>query len=538
MSIKTIDAELAKYAFFCAADYLDKNKQAVNNLNVFPVPDGDTGTNMSLTIMAAVKEVKMLEKPTVSSIADAISKGALKGARGNSGVILSQIFRGFCNGLKGVEIVDIQILANAFELAVETAYKAVMKPVEGTILTVAREMGENAQAIAKKTTDINSFLEQMIAIGKKALDRTPEMLPVLKEAGVVDAGGMGLLYIIMGVKAGVTGEINSEEITIDIETPSMQMETVAGHDGEITFGYCTEFIIQNVDPSKNEAVVNDLKPKLEELGDSIVVVGDMDIVKVHVHTNNPGTAIQYGLNHGDLTAMKIDNMREQHRTIIAMEKKPVGVLAVSMGEGIGNIFKELEVDYVIKGGQTMNPSVEDILNGVKQANAEEVYVLPNNSNIILSAQHAAEISEIPIHVIPTKSIPQGMAAMLVLNRDSDSETNIEAMTEAAKEVSTGQVTFAVRDTEMNGHDIKEGDIIGVIDKEIKAVSATVEETTTKMIGLLVEDEKEVVTVFYGEDVTEEKALALADQIEEKYPDIELEMLPGGQPIYYYIISAE
>jgi len=524
--------------FLASAQFLEKNKQAVNVLNVFPVPDGDTGTNMALTMMAAVKEVQSYKGEQVDRIADAAAKGALKGARGNSGVILSQLLRGFAKGLQGVvDKVTMVKYAEALQEGVKTAYKAVMKPVEGTMLTVARVTAEEAIKLSKRISDFETFHKELIRVAKQTLDKTPEMLPVLKEAGVVDSGGMGILYIMMGASRGLKGEIDIEDFPHVEETSGGSLSDV-GSLGDIKYGYCTEFFIKNLFPYVEEGDVGKLKDKLEKLGDSLVVVGDKDLIKVHVHTNVPGKVLQLALRFGELSGIKIDNMKEQHRSVIEMNEKEYGFITVAMGEGITSIFKDLSVDYVIEGGQTMNPSIDDILKGIERVNARNIFILPNNSNIILSAKQAQEISEKNVIVVPSKSIPQGLAALVAFNGEADLDTNINIMNEAMASVKTGQVTYAVRDSAFNGVSIEKGDIIGIIDGEIATAGKEINEVTKTLISDMLDEDSEIVTLLYGADISEEEAQSIGEFLEDAYPDLDVEIHSGGQPLYYYIISVE
>ncbi|WP_427338563.1 DAK2 domain-containing protein [Caloranaerobacter sp. DY30410] len=539
MKIEYIDGALLKNIFIGAANTLEKNKQVVDSLNVFPVPDGDTGTNMSLTMQSAIKQVKSLNSEKIEDIAKAASNGSLMGARGNSGVILSQLFRGFAKGLKGVERIDVEILAKAFKLASDTAYKAVMKPIEGTILTIARECAEKALEMAKKEKDIIKFLEEVIRHGEITLQKTPEMLPVLKQAGVVDAGGKGLLYILLGALDVITiGDSALLEDDIDIEVEdSINIERL---DEDIKFGYCTEFIInsKNIDVDK-------FKQEIMELGDSLLVVNNDEVTKVHIHTNNPGIVLEKALAIGELINVKIDNMRYQHKNRIIEEEKAVelsrkkyGFIAVAMGEGIANVFKDLNVDFIIHGGQTMNPSTEDILKAVKSVNAENIIILPNNSNIILAAKQAKELSDANIEVLPTKSVPQGISALLSFDEDLELEENINNMMESIKSVKTGQVTFAVRDTVVNDIEIKKDDIIGIGEGEIKSVGNDITEVSINLLKDIVDENNDLITLYYGEDISEEEAKALAEAIEDEIEDCDVEVVYGGQPLYYYIFSIE
>ncbi|WP_105618183.1 DAK2 domain-containing protein [Vallitalea okinawensis] len=526
------------------ASLLEKNKDYVDELNVFPVPDGDTGTNMSLTVMAAAKEVQKVESDKVEDVGKALSSGALRGARGNSGVILSQLFRGFYKGLIGVESIDTTVLANAFEKGVATAYKAVMKPKEGTILTVAREGAEKAMQLALDSNDIEFVLEETIKYSEEVLQKTPDMLPVLKQAGVVDAGGQGLLFILKGALAVLKGEeienLIVEEAPVKKARPQEMIDPK-----DIKFGYCTEFIINTNKEFQEELQFRDF---LESIGDSVVVVCDDDIIKIHVHTNDPGNALQKGLEYGQLTNIKIDNMREQHEsqlnideneTVQPTELKDVGFIAVSIGEGLKEIFKGLGVDYIIEGGQTMNPSTEDILKAVDQVHAKDVFILPNNKNIILAADQAAKLVEgKALHVVPSKSIPQGIAALINFDENSSAINNYDNMKDCLDDVHTGQVTFAVRDTMIDDKEIEKDDILGIGDNKIMVVGKGLEESTKDLFDKLIDEDSELITIYYGEDVSEEDAMQIADYLEEEYDECEVEVHYGGQPLYYYIFSVE
>ena len=563
MVIKTVDASLVKKMFLAGASNIESKKEYINELNVFPVPDGDTGTNMSMTIMSAAREVSAMENPTMDDLAKAISSGSLRGARGNSGVILSQLFRGFTREIKGYDTLDVTIIANAVSHAAETAYKAVMKPKEGTILTVAKGAAKRAMELVGETDDIVYFVEEVLKYMKEVLAQTPEMLPVLKTAGVVDSGGQGLVEVIEGIYFALIGK----EINMNIPMPSAKpnLDAVASSGGakvedvDIKFGYCTEFIIMLEKKFDHNDEIS-FKAYLESIGDSIVCVADDDIVKIHVHTNDPGLAIQKALTYGSLTRMKIDNMREEHNerfgnsaaetktdseeenkvTVSEMkEKKKVGFIAVSVGDGLNEIFEELGADYIIKGGQTMNPSTEDMLNAIDNINAENIFILPNNGNIILAAEQAKSIVEDKnIVVVPTKTIAQGITSMITYVEDCTVEENLEAMTEAISNVKTGQVTYAVRDTELDGKVIKQDDIMGIGDKVIEAVGKDITEVTCELIDKMVDEDSELISVYYGEDIKEEDAKVLVEKLEEKYSDIEVELNYGGQPIYYYILSVE
>ena len=554
MAVKTINTELFRKMFLAGAANLEAKKEFINELNVFPVPDGDTGTNMTLTIMSAAKEVQSLENADMLTIAKAISSGSLRGARGNSGVILSQLLRGFTKEIREHKEIDAVILAKACERATATAYKAVMKPKEGTILTVAKGISRKAEELAETTEDLEVFLPEVIKYAEEVLAQTPEMLPVLKEAGVVDSGGQGLLEVIHGAYDAFLGkEIDYAAIEASGGTkmvkPSQQAEA------DIKFGYCTEFIIMTEKEftDKNEA---EFKAYLESIGDSIVCVADDDIVKIHVHTNDPGLAIQKALTYGQLSRMKIDNMREEHQEKLikdaekaaaqqASEKKkkeprkPVGFIAVSIGEGMNGIFRELGADYIIEGGQTMNPSTDDMLSAIDEVNADHIFILPNNKNIILAANQAQSLTDDKdIIVIPTKTVPQGITAIISYMPEADVDTNIEALEEAIKNVKTGQVTYAVRDTHIDDKEIHEGDIMGIGDRGILAVGQSVEETTKEMLAQLVDEESELISLYFGQDVLEEDAENFAQEVEELYPDVDVDVHMGGQPIYYYVLSVE
>ena len=553
MAVKTINTELLQKMFLAGAANLEAKKEFINELNVFPVPDGDTGTNMTLTILSAAKEVKALENPDMVAIAKAISSGSLRGARGNSGVILSQLLRGFTKEIREHKEIDTITLAKACERATATAYKAVMKPKEGTILTVAKGASQKAAELAETTEDLDTFISEVINYAQEVLEKTPEMLPVLKEAGVVDSGGQGLLEVMRGAYDAFQGkEIDYSAIEASAGTkmvkPSEQAET------EIKFGYCTEFIImlEKEFTAKDET---EFKAYLESIGDSIVCVADDDIVKIHVHTNDPGLAIQKALTYGQLSRMKIDNMREEHQERLikdaeklaaqqaeakkAEPRKEVGFIAVSIGEGMNEIFRELGADYIIEGGQTMNPSTEDMLNAIDQVNAEHIFILPNNKNIILAANQAQTLTEDKdIIVVPSKTVSQGITAIINYMPDADAQTNLEAMIEGIGNVKTGQVTYAVRDTHIDDKEIHEGDIMGIGDSGILAVGQSVEETTKEMLAQLVDEDTELISLYYGQDVQEESAENFAQEIEDLYPDVDVDVHSGGQPIYYYVLSVE
>lgn len=543
--------------FLAGAANLEAKKEFINELNVFPVPDGDTGTNMTLTIMSAAKEVQAIENPDMLSMAKAISSGSLRGARGNSGVILSQLLRGFTKEIREHKEIDAVILARACDRATATAYKAVMKPKEGTILTVAKGISKKAAELAETTDDLEVFLPEVIKYAEQVLDETPELLPVLKEAGVVDSGGQGLLEVIRGAYDAFLGkEIDYTAIEAGSGTKIVKPDQQA--EADIKFGYCTEFIIMT-DKAFTDKDEAKLKAYLESIGDSIVCVADDDIVKIHVHTNDPGLAIQKALTHGQLSRIKIDNMREEHQEKLIRDaekvaaqqakaaeakkkkepRKPVGFIAVSIGEGMNEIFRELGVDYIIEGGQTMNPSTDDMLTAIDEVNADHIFILPNNKNIILAANQAQSLTkDKDIIVIPTKTVPQGITAVISYMPEADVDANLEAMQEAVKNVKTGQVTYAVRDTKIDDKVIHEGDIMGIGDQGILSVGQSVEETAKDMISQLVDEDSELISLYYGQDINEEDAAAFAQSVEELYPDIDVDVHMGGQPIYYYVLSVE
>lgn len=565
MEITSINSKLLARMFLAGAKNLDSKKDWINELNVFPVPDGDTGTNMTMTIMSAAKEVSSLTNPTMAELAKAISSGSLRGARGNSGVILSQLFRGFCKVIKEYDEIDVTILCEACQKAVETAYKAVMKPKEGTILTVAKGAAEKALELSDETEDVVTFVEEVIKQAEYVLDQTPEMLPVLKQAGVVDSGGQGLVQVLKGAYDALIGK----EIDYTIEgapTGAAPAKISAETEAEIKFGYCTEFIIVlNAPMSDNEE--HAYKAFLESIGDSIVVVADDEIVKTHVHTNDPGLALQKALTFGSLSKIKIDNMREEHQEklikdsqklaaqqkaeeeayeaacadekINNMPAKEMGFVSVSIGEGMNEVFRGLGVDYLIEGGQTMNPSTEDMLNAIEHVNAKTVFILPNNKNIIMAANQAVDLVEDKqIIVIPTKTIPQGITALVNYIPDHSAEENKEQMMAEIENVKTGQVTYAVRDTEIDGKTIKQNDFMGIGDKSILSVGTDLRATTLEMVDAMVDEDSAIVSIYFGSDSDEVSANELAAAIEEKYPDVEVEVNDGGQPIYYYVISVE
>ena len=545
--------------FLAGAKNLEAKKEWINELNVFPVPDGDTGTNMSMTIMSAAKAVSELENPTMKELAKAISSGSLRGARGNSGVILSQLFRGFTKVIAEYDELDVVILTEAMQKAVETAYKAVMKPKEGTILTVAKGAANKALELCDDTDDIVFFVDEVIKEADHVLSKTPDMLPVLKQAGVVDSGGQGLVQVLKGGYDSLIGK----EIDYSIEGSAASagvMKITAETEADIKFGYCTEFIIVLNQPL-TEKQEHEYKNFLESIGDSIVVVADDEIVKTHVHTNDPGLAIQEALKHGSLSKIKIDNMREEHQEKLIKDaeklakeqkeeetkkeekaeepRKEMGFISVSIGAGVNEIFNGLGVDYIIEGGQTMNPSTEDMLNAIDHVNADNIFILPNNKNIVLAANQAASLVEDKkIIVIPTKTIPQGITALINFIPDQSAEENAERMTEELENVKTGQVTYAVRDTVIDDKEIKQGDYMGIGDKSILAVGKDIKSTTEDMVAEMVDEESAIICIYYGEEVTEEDANALGAALEEKYPEVEVEIHFGGQPIYYYVISVE
>lgn len=547
MKIEILDGAMLKKALAGAAKFLEDNKEEVNSLNVFPVPDGDTGTNMSLTVNSAIKQGLNLDENSVSKIALATSHGSLMGARGNSGVILSQLFRGFANGLNGNDTADVKILAEAFKQAADTAYKAVMKPTEGTILTVARECGEYAISISKQEKDVLVFLKKVINHGEIVLNKTPEMLPVLKQAGVVDAGGKGLIYVLTGAYNALAGiekvEVKVPEKKIE---PKEHVHREYIDTDDIKYGYCTEFIINT-----NYKDIDSFREQLSIQGDSLLVVGGEGLIKVHVHTNNPGTVLEKALSIGELTDIKIDNMRYQHEEILLKSElsknnseenkepeKEYSFVAISIGEGIDEVFKGLNVDALVSGGQTMNPSTEDILNAIENTSGKNVIILPNNSNIILTAEQTKELSSKNIIVIPSKTIPQGIAALLAFDESKSIEENIENMKESISYVKTGQVTYSVRDTEFNNTKIYKDDIIGIAESNIVANGKDINEVALKLLDSMIDDDTSLITILYGSDLNEELAKDLENHLASEYSDIDIELIFGGQPIYYYIFSVE
>ena len=550
--MNTIDAKLLARMFLAGAKNLEVKKEWINELNVFPVPDGDTGTNMTLTIMSAVKEVNNLEDVQMTSLAKAISSGSLRGARGNSGVILSQLLRGFTKGIRDLEELDAVALARAVDKGVETAYKAVMKPKEGTILTVARGVADKALELAEDAENLQTFLEDVLEEGRRVLAKTPDMLPVLKEAGVVDSGGQGLMVVLEGAFDAFMGK--EVDLTFDGGESAKVVKITPQAEADIKFGYCTEFIIvlNNEFTAEDEV---DFKAYLSSLGDSIVCVADDEVVKIHVHTNDPGLAIQRALTYGSLSRIKIDNMREEHQEKLIKDaekiaaqqaeeaakapKKEVGFISVSIGEGFGQIFRDLGVDYLIEGGQTMNPSTEDMLNAISKVNAEHIFILPNNKNIILAANQAKALTkDKDIIVIPTKTVPQGITAVINYVPEKSVEDNEKDMTEEITRVKTGQITYAVRDTHIDDKEIHEGDIMGIGDHGMLAVGKEVAAVAKETVEQMVDDETELISIYYGEGFTEEEAEKLAGELEEQYDYCDVEVNCGGQPIYYCIISVE
>lgn len=576
----SVNAKSLQYGFLAGARRIEEKKDYINELNVFPVPDGDTGTNMTLTITAAAKEVANIKEPTFANVTKAMSTGSLRGARGNSGVILSQLIRGLCKELEGKEEVTIEDIAKAFNRAVATAYKAVMKPKEGTILTVAKGLSDKASELSTTNKSLLDFATEVLAYGREVLNQTPEMLPVLKEAGVVDSGGEGLMTILEGAYDALTGKVTYDfsngfdggasdgkpapdasglKLTNSVGIDRKEIDT-----SHIKYGYCTEFIIM-IEKEYNKEIEKEFKSYLESIGDSLVVVSDDEIVKVHVHTNHPGLAFERGLTYGSLTSMKVDNMREEHREKVIMEAEKVaalqaeekeneqkeavkevtaqrreyGFISVSVGEGMNDIFRDLGVDYLIEGGQTMNPSTEDMLNAIEQVNADTIYILPNNKNIILAANQAQSLTEDKeIIVVPSKTAPQGVAALVSFDAAKSGKENLASMTEEMSNVKTGQVTYAVRDTNIDGKAINAGDIMGIDDEGIKAVSTDLVVATKDLLKEMVDEDSELISIYYGADVKEEDAQEFADYVEETYEDCDVEFNYGGQPIYYYILSVE
>jgi len=550
VSLEQIDAQSLKSAFITGAKSLEAKKEWINELNVFPVPDGDTGTNMTMTIMSAAKSLAAEESDDIATLCKAIAQGSLRGARGNSGVILSQLFRGAAKILKEAAVIDVFEIALAFDNASETAYKAVMKPKEGTILTVARAMGEKALEIHDEYDDIISFLEAVLAYGDETLQKTPEMLPVLKKAGVVDSGGQGLMVILHGILEGLKGNV-IELGDVVLSTKSSSANGAAREDidtADIKFGYCTEFIV-NLNKEFTDKDEEEFKEFLTSIGDSLVCVADDEVVKIHVHTNDPGLAIQRGLSFGELTNLKIDNMREEHRERVIKgvdqilesqnQKKKMGVISVSAGSGLTSIFKDIGVDVVVEGGQTMNPSTEDILNAVEHLNAETIYILPNNKNIILAAEQASKIVENKkVVVIPTKTIPQGITAMISLSEERSAEENVENAIEEIANVKTAQITYAVRNTTIDDVEIHENDVMALGDNGIIGVDKSIDSAVEKALNSMIDDTSELVCLYYGDEVNEDDATRLCDELSAKYKNVEFELHNGGQPVYYYFISVE
>ena len=551
MANKKIDGMMLKEMFSSGAALLTQNRESVDALNVFPVPDGDTGSNMSQTITAAIKEMNAKRYTSAADVADAVARGALKGARGNSGVILSQILRGIARGLAGHEDVDCALWIQAIRQGANTAYKAVMKPKEGTILTVIRVIAEDLERSGGKCETLEELFKLLLTSGDAILKKTPEMLPVLKQAGVVDSGGMGLMVIFRGMYAALTGE------TVEIEessgaAQSMPGEYVDDHGDlrveDITFGYCTEFIVSHPRPDMKESEVVRLRKRLEKIGDCVLVISDLSVVKVHVHTNDPGKAMQYALELGELDAIKVDNMFEEAREREAKRQaaaeaeaaklKDYGVVAVALGEGIDRIFQDLMVDQIVDGGQTMNPSIQDLAQAVEATHARNVFILPNNTNIILAAQQASELTEKNVIVLPTKSVPMGISAMLAFSADMGVEENTEAMTEAAENVHTASITYAVRDTTYEGKEIHQGDIMGMIDNKLSVLGNEVHQVGLDIAEKMVSEDTDLSTIYYGSDVSEEDAQKLCDALAEKYDDCDVELQYGGQPLYYYLIAVE
>ncbi len=563
MSMNTIDASMLRSMFLAGAKNLEVNKEWINDLNVFPVPDGDTGTNMTLTILSAVKEVQKLTDVTMENLAKAISSGSLRGARGNSGVILSQLFRGFSKEIRETEVLGKAEIARAAQRATETAYKAVMKPKEGTILTVAKGMAEKAAELAGSDLDMETFLREILAKGEKVLAYTPELLPVLKQAGVVDSSGQGLMQVMKGALDGFLGkEIVAPEGLAEAKPEAEERREMASSEdlGDIQFGYCTEFII-NLEKEYTEQDEAQLKAYLESIGDSIVLVSDDDIVKIHVHTNHPGLAFEKGLTYGSLSRMKVDNMREEHEEKLIREasriaqeekekkaheaeknapRKPAGFITVSIGEGLNEIFRSLNVDEIIEGGQTMNPSTEDMLTAIDRVNADTIFIFPNNKNIILAAQQASGlVQDKKVLVVPSRTIPQGITAIINYSPARSDEENLQTMTEEMETVKTGQVTYAVRNTSIDGKEIHEGDIMGIGDHStLLAVGSEVDSVARETLAAMMDQDAELISIYYGEDISEDRAAQMQEAVEAAYPDCDVEVHSGGQPIYYYVISVE
>ena len=552
MSNKCIDSIALREMFNSGAALLTQNREAVDALNVFPVPDGDTGTNMSQTINSAAKELNGKLTSSVGDVAAAIARGALKGARGNSGVILSQILRGFARALEGAEEIDGQLFIKMLRSGADTAYKAVMKPKEGTILTVIRVMAEDMERTGGKYSTIEELFAAALASGDAILKRTPEMLPVLKQAGVVDSGGMGLIVIFRGMYAALTGEpveVDAAPIA-GSEMPGAFVDEHGDADSpeDIVFGYCTEFIVSHPRPDMRDSEVVRLRKRLEKIGDCVLVISDLSVVKVHVHTDEPGKALQMALELGELDAIKIDNMREEARERQAKreaalaaaqkEEKEFGIVSVALGDGLAAIFGELGIDKIVDGGQTMNPSIEDLYEAIEATNARNVFVLPNNTNIILAAQQAAELTERNVIVLPTKSVPMGISAALAFNPEDEAEANKQAMLDAAENVHTASVTYAVRDTNFDDKEIHSGDIMGLLDNKLTLLGSDVKQVSLDMTAEMVNEDCSLITIYYGSDVTEDDAQQLCDEITEKYPECDVTLQYGGQPLYYYLIAVE
>ena len=553
MAIKKIDGMMLKEMFSSGAALLTQNRESVDALNVFPVPDGDTGSNMSQTITAAIKEMNMKRYTAAADVADAVARGALKGARGNSGVILSQILRGIARGLAGHEDVDCALWVQAIRQGANTAYKAVMKPKEGTILTVIRVIAEDLERSGGKCETLEELFKLLLSSGDAILKKTPEMLPVLKQAGVVDSGGMGLMVIFRGMYAALTGEtVEIDDGSSANAAQSMPGEYVDDHGDlrveDITFGYCTEFIVSHPRPDMKESEVVRLRKRLEKIGDCVLVISDLSVVKVHVHTNDPGKAMQYALELGELDAIKVDNMFEEAREREAKRQaaaeaeaaklKDYGIVAVALGEGIDRIFQDLMVDQIVDGGQTMNPSIQDLAQAVEATHAKNVFILPNNTNIILAAQQASELTEKNVVVLPTKSVPMGISAMLAFSADMSVEENTAAMTEAAENVHTASITYAVRDTTYEDREIHQGDIMGMIDNRLSVLGNEIHQVCMDIAGKMVGEDTDLITIYYGSDVSEEDAQKLCDALAEEYDDCDVELQYGGQPLYYYLIAVE
>ena len=544
MQIKTIDGMMLKEMFLSGATLVDNNRAIIDALNVFPVPDGDTGTNMSQTINMAVKELTMRTFPTVADVAETVAKGALKGARGNSGVILSQILRGYARALEGQEDITAELFVKMLRMGADTAYKAVMKPKEGTILTVARVIAETVERPENRTDDCFALMELVLSAGDDILRRTPDMLPVLKQAGVVDSGGKGLMTLLTGFMAALKGEAIEE---VQQEASAMPGEYIDDHEmlDEIKFGYCTEFIVSHPKENVKDSDVVKLRRRLERIGDCVLVIGDLEVVKVHVHTNEPGKAIQMALELGELDMIKVDNMLEEFRERQAMreaeaqkQQKEFGIVTVALGNGLVEIFTDLSVDKVVDGGQTMNPSIDDLYQAIESTHAKEVFVLPNNTNIILAAQQAAELTDKTVYVLPTKSVPMGIAAAIAFMPDVSGEENVARMTEAAERVHTAAVTYAVRDTNFESHEIHEGDIMALVDNHITKLGHDVVSVAEEALCEMITDDTELISIYYGEEVSEEEAMSLEATLSEKYDLCDVSLYRGGQPLYYYLIAVE